>query len=204
MKSFASSTLLFSAPAALTVFLVLSTNNNAADAKQAASSVPPRGRTSLLRDDVDFNKLRSLEGSMSMMMSIPESLDELSMMTIVNADDAVSLVAPLDGIATEDDVDVGLFDEAAETVIINDNNGGGEDNDNYYNNGPELVQMTDADGRIWYTGEVETVETPVQMTDADGRVWYTGEEAASSSTTLKLSLISVAASFVVALFVMPW
>ena len=203
MKSFASSsTLLFSAT--LTVFLVSSTSNNAVDAKQAASSVPPRGRTSLLRDDVDFNKLRSLEGSMSMMMSIPESLDELSMMTIVNADDAVSLVAPLDGIATEDDVDVGLFDEAAETVIINDNNGGGEDNDNYYNNGPELVQMTDADGRIWYTGEVETVETPVQMTDADGRVWYTGEEAASSSTTLKLSLISVAASFVVALFVMPW
>ena len=118
---------------------------------------------------------------MSMMMSIPESLDELSMMTIVNADDAVSLVAPLDGIATEDDVDVGLFDEAAETVIINDNSGG-EDNDNYSNNGPDLVQMT----------------------DADGRVWYTGEEAASSSTTLKLSLISVAASFVVALFVMPW
>jgi len=140
---------------------------------------------------------------MSMMMSIPESLDELSMMTIVNADDAVSLVAPLDGIATEDDVDVGLFDEAAETVIINDNSGG-EDNDNYSNNGPELVQMTDADGRVWYTGEVETVETPAQMTDADGRVWYTGEEAASSSTTLKLSLISVAASFVVALFVMPW
>ena len=196
MRSFTSSTLLFSA--ALTVFLVSSTNNNnAADAKQAASSVPPRGRNSLLRDDVDFIKLRSLEGSMSMMMSIPESLDELSMMTIVNADDAVSLVAPLDGIATEDDVGVGLFDEAAETV-------GGEDNDNYYNNGPELVQMTDADGRVWYTGEVETVETPVQMTDADGRVWYTGEEAASSSTTLKLSLISVAASFVVALFVMPW
>ena len=196
MKSFSSSsTLVLSA--ALTFFLMLlSTSNiNAADAKQVTSSVPPRGRNSLLRDDVDLTKLRFLEGSMSMMMmSIPESLDELSMMT--NADDAVSLVAPLDGIAT----DVGLFDEAAaeETVITTD---GEDDNDNYYNSGPELEQMTDADGRVWYTGEVETEEMPEQMTDADGRVWYTGEEAAaSSSITLKLALISVAASsFVVAL-----
>ena len=53
--------------------------------------------------------------------------------------------------------------------------------------------MTDADGRVWYTGEVETEEMPEQMTDADGRVWYTGEEAAaSSSITLKFALISVA------------
>lgn len=200
MKLFTSSTLLFSA--ALTVFLVLSTNNNAADAKHVSSSVPPRVHNSLLREDVDFNKLRFLEGSMSMMlsMSIPESLDGF---VNADADDAVSLIAPLDGIATEDDVDVGLYDEAAETVIINDNNGG-EDNNNYYNNGPEPEQMTDADGRVWYTGEVETEEMPEQMTDADGRVWYTGEEAASSSITLKLSLISVAASFVVALLVMPW
>ena len=188
MKSFtSSSTLLLSA--ALAFFLVLSTNNNAADAQQVASSVP-RGHNSLLDEDVDFNKLRFLEGSMSMMMSmsIPESLDEF---VNADADDAVSLGPPLDGIAT-DDVNVGLFDEA-------DDNNSGEDNDNNYNNGPELVQMTDADGRVWYTREVETVEVPEQMADADGRVWYTGEEAASSSITLKLSLISVAASFVVAL-----
>jgi hypothetical protein len=202
MKSFSSSsTLVLSA--ALTFFLMLlSTSNiNAADAKQVTSSVPPRGRNSLLRDDVDLTKLRFLEGSMSMMMmSIPESLDELSMMT--NADDAVSLVAPLDGIAT----DVGLFDEAAEETVIT-TDGEDDNNDNYYNSGPELEQMTDADGRVWYTGEVETEEMPEQMTDADGRVWYTGEEAAaSSSITLKLALISVAASsFVVALLVlMPW
>jgi hypothetical protein len=150
---------------------------------------------------MDLNKLRLLEGSMPavlwLSMSIPESLDELSMMT--NVDDAVSLVVPLDGIATDD------VDEAAseETVIANDAE---TSNNDYYNNGPELVQMTDADGRVWYTGEVETVGMPEQMTDADGRVWYTGEEAAaSSSITLKLALISVAASsFVVALLVMPW
>jgi hypothetical protein len=202
MKSFTpSSTHVLSAALALFLVLLSTSNINAADAKQVTSSVPPRGRNSLLRDDVDLTKLRFLEGSMSMMMmSIPESLDELSMMT--NADDAVSLVAPLDGIAT----DVGLFDEAAaeETVITTD---GEDDNDNYYNSGPELEQMTDADGRVWYTGEVETEEMPEQMTDADGRVWYTGEEAAaSSSITLKLALISVAASsFVVALLVlMPW
>jgi hypothetical protein len=204
MKSFTPSSTHVLVSAALAFFLVLlSTSNiNAADAKQVTSSVPPRGRNSLFRDDVDLTKLRFLEGSMSMMMmmSIPESLDELSMMT--NADDAVSLVAPLDGIAT----DVGLFDEAAEETVIT-TDGEDDNNDNYYNSGPELEQMTDADGRVWYTGEVETEEMPEQMTDADGRVWYTGEEAAaSSSITLKLALISVAASsFVVALLVlMPW